>query len=516
MDPVINSQTQSALIRVLSSVDSAAGNFTHHVPDNVPPVSFTEVIAKSATSFSFGDGLRVEIPQLGYIEDITAVFQWELPDAVSAAVTTKPKVAQVYELFRYAALQSRRRDLQRVWSRNMRNADCRGSLAEAVDMEIKSKFYVIPPASGKWNAYVRNSSGYQRQSDGVAAPGNPTYTPLRYEARVSLPFSVLQNPAIQLQSLFVETLEVYIETYSLYGTDTSMFLGEPGAWGAKGAAIGAGTAITFQDAFLNIRYRNFHDETENTIRNENYVSGTPATILSCNTFEETPTSIAVPAAFEDDKIITAANKAGVHALLVAQTAPVSCSTQLRSKNIAYAINFCLGAADLTGYRTMRHGWILQEARLKANGRTLHTFSEMDLHFHQRQSYLKTITPYTVGDRVGMSEVKKMEAGNHLLPQAFCIQFGMQYAAGGMQFNTGALGLSSLTSVVLETDWVLDPYTWFGGTEESPIDGGWAHNNVQNRRDAVAYNRQSVFVYVEHFQLLRIDPDNGAITVSLDI
>lgn len=42
MDPVINSQTQSPLVRTLSTVPSQAKSFTHGLKDNVPPMSFTK------------------------------------------------------------------------------------------------------------------------------------------------------------------------------------------------------------------------------------------------------------------------------------------------------------------------------------------------------------------------------------------------------------------------------------------------------------------------------------------
>lgn len=42
MDPVINSQTQSPLVRTLSTVPSQAKSFTHGLKDNVPPMSYTK------------------------------------------------------------------------------------------------------------------------------------------------------------------------------------------------------------------------------------------------------------------------------------------------------------------------------------------------------------------------------------------------------------------------------------------------------------------------------------------
>ena len=44
MDIVINSNVQSPLVRTLSATQGKSASFTHHIKDNVPPVSFTKIV----------------------------------------------------------------------------------------------------------------------------------------------------------------------------------------------------------------------------------------------------------------------------------------------------------------------------------------------------------------------------------------------------------------------------------------------------------------------------------------
>lgn len=509
-DVVINSQTQSPAVRVLASVDSAAGNFTHHVADNVPPVSFTEVELSPSTTWAGQAGsVRIELPQLGYLEKVEAIFRWK-SSAASAAANLTPLVPLVYELFESASLQTRRKDLARCYSRHMRNKDLRCSVAEARHLHRSSEFYTRSPSDGAWGNYVRDTTGVGAGLMAAAVADGLAPTGIDYEARVELDFAVLKLPAIQLQTLFVETMEVEIQAYQMIGNaSSSPFRVLPNNQSERTA--GTPADISDYELVLRCRYRNFHDETENVIRNENYVSGTPATILSASVFPEAAKAIAPPTDLDRNTVVTSTSVA-TRNVLRGQTDTIKTSTQITSKNLAYGISFGLGT-ERGGARSFRNGWRLVVARLKASGRTLMEWSEQDLRQHMRQSYLKTSNPYGQKDISGWSTVQSFNASAAPntypdYPQFYTIQFGMQY---GEAFNTGALGLSALSSVVLECEWVLD----YQAMTAEDVDTNAGTTALLTGRGDV-WDHFQCYVYVEHFQLLRIDPDNGAITTSLDI
>ena len=68
MDIVINSAIQSPLVRTLSSTHGKAKNFTFHLKDNIPPVSFgkVEISPDGGSSGSYNRNYKFKIPQYGY------------------------------------------------------------------------------------------------------------------------------------------------------------------------------------------------------------------------------------------------------------------------------------------------------------------------------------------------------------------------------------------------------------------------------------------------------------------
>lgn len=520
-DSVINSQTQSPLIRILAAVDSAAGNFTQHVADNVPPVSFTEVeIDPVSNAWDYGQQARFQIPQLGYIEHMELIFNWKRADGITARSSDliAPMEPLCYELWQRAALQTRRRDLERLEAVHQATRLCSSSLADTVKQMYDTRFHCVDPSTGAWSRYLRDTTGtvYTIASDEVA----PTY-----EARCSLPFSVMQSPALQLQSLFVESLEVAVDTRALYGGKGAVFQKPPASnldeWSVALDASSADFDSGASACRLRIRFRNFHDETENVIRNENYVSGTPATILCSNVFAETPQPVTPPASLNRAALAAMANAGALYTALAAQTSPITVTNPILSKNLAYGISFAL-TSKIGGATSHSLGYRCVAARLVANGQTLQAWSDEDLHRSLRQSFLKTMTPYGCKDLAGYAVVSSRgDVGSNAMastshhPQQYTIQMGMQY---GTLFNTGAMGLSSLSSVQLQTDWVMDvPALFsFGPRHNHMISTLFLNNATVKNRSGLLIDEMEVSVWVEHFQLLRIDPDNGALSVSLDI
>ena len=72
MDVVINSQIQSPLVRTLARTKGKSQSFTHNIPDNVPPCSFSKinVQTQNTTDTSYNRNYKLKVPQYGYLRDV--------------------------------------------------------------------------------------------------------------------------------------------------------------------------------------------------------------------------------------------------------------------------------------------------------------------------------------------------------------------------------------------------------------------------------------------------------------
>lgn len=90
MDLVINSQIQSPLVRTLARTKGKSQSFTHNIPDNVPPCSFSKiVIAPQNGTTKFGSTYKLKIPQYGYLRDVILKYTTQeniIPAAVASIV----------------------------------------------------------------------------------------------------------------------------------------------------------------------------------------------------------------------------------------------------------------------------------------------------------------------------------------------------------------------------------------------------------------------------------------------
>lgn len=76
MDIVINSNVQSPLVRTLSATQGKSASFTHHIKDNVPPVSFSKIALTpdGGASGTYGRNYKFKIPQYGYLRSFILKF----------------------------------------------------------------------------------------------------------------------------------------------------------------------------------------------------------------------------------------------------------------------------------------------------------------------------------------------------------------------------------------------------------------------------------------------------------
>lgn len=76
MDIVINSNVQSPLVRTLSATQGKSASFTHHIKDNVPPVSFTKIVLSpdGGAAGTYNRNYKFKIPQYGYLRNFIVKF----------------------------------------------------------------------------------------------------------------------------------------------------------------------------------------------------------------------------------------------------------------------------------------------------------------------------------------------------------------------------------------------------------------------------------------------------------
>lgn len=77
MDIVINSNVQSPLVRTLSATQGKSASFTHHIKDNVPPVSFTKITLTpdGGAVGTYNRNYKFKIPQYGYLRNFILKFE---------------------------------------------------------------------------------------------------------------------------------------------------------------------------------------------------------------------------------------------------------------------------------------------------------------------------------------------------------------------------------------------------------------------------------------------------------
>lgn len=97
MDVVINAQIQSPLVRTLARTKGKAESFTHHIPDNIPPCSFSKIEVNAEHHPRFNEKTRIKIPQYGYLRDVflkftlqDAVIDPEIVNAMKKMLTRTP------------------------------------------------------------------------------------------------------------------------------------------------------------------------------------------------------------------------------------------------------------------------------------------------------------------------------------------------------------------------------------------------------------------------------------------
>lgn len=108
MDPVMNSQQQSPLVRSLATVPSKSSSFVHGLRDNVPPFSFSKVVVKPTnkptpvlSSWKGQEGdFKFKIPQSGVLNRAYLRIRMEcpIPNSALTGVNTYKIASTTYKV----------------------------------------------------------------------------------------------------------------------------------------------------------------------------------------------------------------------------------------------------------------------------------------------------------------------------------------------------------------------------------------------------------------------------------
>lgn len=260
MDPVINSQISSPLIRSLNSVPGKSSHFTHGISDNIPPFSFDKF---STTPYQTSSTLlKFRWPQNGYMGRVYAKLIVEKGTAASNEAVFLSDGWNPSRFIKKVTLQSHNNVFNTLYGDTICADVARlqepdrsawGRLMRGYNWDNTNNL----PTIRAWTPHV--TSQLTNSKFGVM------YIPLDFSSTCSL----MNN----YQTRFVEDLEVWVELYLPADIQVTC----PGYVAPADASTRMELVYT---------YHNFHDNVENAIRNKNYKKGVPASILQHDYIKE--------------------------------------------------------------------------------------------------------------------------------------------------------------------------------------------------------------------------------------
>lgn len=574
MDPVLNSNAQSPLVRTLNSIATKSESLVYNIPDNQPPMSFKKVVVPAYSGSALGDTFRFKIPQFGFLQKVVVRLQltvapgtenlgfggsslangtWGIQPMVGVVQRNiqggnnperlynymeggcHPQEMLPLRLLETATLETHNRKLQTVYSDALEvrlwNMDEKASYRErrAIAGAIIQGGTNLAPVPGS-PAPPANLGGSCFFGARYAAPNwkgrvvpdiviqdNPTIVQqinLSYvneagpfvgtsEHFIELPFAVCQAPHLNLQTRFVEDLEVAVQTRT------------PGY--ICGLAAAAANLTGF--AQLVLYYRNVHENVDQMIRNENFSNGVPASLLLWDTYAETP----------------------VHTAWSDATAQGTSSIQvpLRSPNCAFAFSIIFSmlrstavVSQTTYSATARAFWNhptrcgFKSCRLVASGQVLWSSGPLEMKTLDWQNYQlatrreNALDPLSSGggDRNtdsfnnalgtfitvgGTPDTMAHPNITHYNPGVNDSYWSCYYLAPTLQHNE----LVNIASTPLQT--LNNPYLEFELVMPQTV-------SAVTQYGTLGIEGISVFVYTHYRHITRIDSDTGVITRSVDV
>ncbi len=369
MNVAINSQTQSPLVRVLQGVPAQAESFTHHITDNIPPVSKDKLVltAYNSPTKVFGSEFKFKIPEYGYLTK--CYLKITSSQAGNAWVTSVPPTHFAGSVVKLAKLQTHNKDIQTLYGDEI--------LARVSRMPADIREGFNTAMTGVYTANHLSTPNL------IFAQDN-NVNMVRY---LPLPFACTTSPHVNFSTRFVEDLEVHVETNTL----ASLFSTVPDT--------------QLLDIELVCLFHNFHDTTEQAIRNENYQEGEPASVLLYDTYEESPVTIT--------------------------SGTLTATVPLKSNNLAYGIT-------LVAYKS-GDGLQWNSTSSRFSKVELWTTSQRYVFGSTLETHFMDTSDYILSSRT--ERRLSHDTGNaSLLP--YYLQFGLQH---NELINTGCVGLQTVNS-----------------------------------------------------------------------
>jgi hypothetical protein len=214
MDPVINSQLQSPLARNLQHIASDITTFTYHVEQNAPPLSLHKTLVNPQSSRTgFDNTYNFRIPQYGQLAKMTLKLTYKIKPYQRTHVTP---VLPLYHMIDRIDLMSHNNVIETHFGDTIMIKHAYYSSAETAATKIMGQLNVPIEC----DSYVDIAELFKSTKDGK--PFNPfdqsqwnsdencRYVTLFCE----VPLSFTDNPAMYLDTRFVEFLDVQVKLQS--------------------------------------------------------------------------------------------------------------------------------------------------------------------------------------------------------------------------------------------------------------------------------------------------------------
>ena len=504
MNVSINSQVQSPFVRTLEAVPTKGGSFTHHIPDNVPPVDKSKIIVKPSSGTVSPTGNEVvtfDIPQHGYLNKAVlrvrtklAYAQTEGPLPTGWATTTLGEATSMYDdgalaLVKNVTLNTRNRPIERRYGRQI-YAD----IVTGDESARKRKLQMLRPhfqnvtgtpalvaGVGSWmNTYTDCALARATTTDFGSCFGDLSVATasttsgsdniqVYHDSYVELPFSCFDSLASNYNTRFVEPMSIKVDLDAQNNaTGSSMLRFKQANVTATNTVAGAAITFGIENVDLICYFTNYHDLTEQDIRDANFKADAPAVVFGWDVREESATS--VPSATADQTKMAVDVRANNIAkqILVLQTpdVPVDNLTNTSLNNVNVTVS---GRNQFMGCHYLE---------LTGSGQTLYGGSTIENVLVDRYDYPLS----TWSNQSGNAHTADVAANTGTLTPIYKIDFGLSQ---NPTYNSGCLGLQTISNPQV----------------------GVTHKNVGYA--------SKIYVYVKHHSLIQIDSGTGAISRSID-
>jgi hypothetical protein len=214
MDPVINSVLQSPLARNLNHIPTDSTQFTYHVEQNAPPMSLKKAYIDSSQSFvGFDQSYTFSLPQWGYVAKNILRLQYQIKPLQRTHVTP---VLPMYHMIDKVELMSHNNVIETLYGDSIMIKHAYYS-EEGVAATKMMGTLNVPPESSSYvdiAALFRDSTTGQQFNPFDHTQWNNTTNVRTVTLFLELPFSFCDNPAMYLDSRFVEFLTVQVKLNS--------------------------------------------------------------------------------------------------------------------------------------------------------------------------------------------------------------------------------------------------------------------------------------------------------------